>query len=83
MDKLKRYLSELHIQKNITLGEFAEILGITRAMLSGIKNGKATPSIKLVKKLYEYTGGDISPNDFYHFDEWKCKKEYSVLDKEG
>lgn len=48
----------------ITLYELAELVGSTKASLSRVENGKQTPSLDLIGKLKEATGGALTADDF-------------------
>jgi transcriptional regulator with XRE-family HTH domain len=53
-----------------TVTEFAEMLDYSRTHLSGIVNGKNTPSRKLIKRIERVTNGQVTRDDYK-----KYKKE--------
>ena len=56
---LKRY-REVH---GIILIDAAVALGTTAAQLSRIENGRSNPSVALMRRIYRWSGGEVTPND--------------------
>ncbi len=57
---LRRYRKDTET----TLDALAEKIGATAATLSRIETGKQDPSLDLVRRLIEATGGAVSASDF-------------------
>jgi len=45
------WLQEIRIEKGLTQEEVARIVGVNRASLSKVENGKTNPSVRLAQKL--------------------------------
>jgi transcriptional regulator with XRE-family HTH domain len=58
--KLKLYRAE----KQITLSAFARKLGVAVGTLSRIEAGVRNASPDLMRRIYDATGGEVTPNDF-------------------
>jgi len=56
---LRRY-REVH---GIILIDAAVALGTTAAQLSRIENGRSNPSVSLMRRIYEWSEGEVTPND--------------------
>lgn len=65
MSKLREYRK----RNRISLEKLGEIVGVKKATLSRIENGTRSPSLGLVRRLCEATGGELTPNDFVLGDE--------------
>ncbi len=53
---MKKWLKEIRISKNLTQEELANLIGISRTMVTEIENGNANPSIKCAKKIAHVLG---------------------------
>jgi len=58
---LEQYLSLTGIKQK----EFAEKARLSQSTVSRLIRGKFSPSRDLLSRIYEATGGDVQPNDFY------------------
>ena len=47
--------------------EFAERHDISQAMLSQVMNGKRQPSMAMIIRLTDATGGEVTANDFQEY----------------
>ena len=72
--RLKDYLK----LKNISHIQFSKVLEISPVSLSRYINGERFPEKKTLVKIYNETGGFVSPNDFCFRDE----KEYFIDEDE-
>ncbi len=62
--KLKHYL----IMHQMTPAEFARQLGVTsRTTIHRYVNGERMPSPEMMRKIYDATNGEVTPNDFYQW----------------
>lgn len=59
--KLKLFIED----KNITQQQVADELGTTQENVSRWVNGETIPSLENMKKIIEWSGGKVQPNDFY------------------
>ena len=48
---------------DISMTQFAENLGTTTATISRIADGQVVPRRDLILRIYEETGGQVTPND--------------------
>ena len=48
---LRNWLKELRVSKNLTQENLANLIGISRTMITEIENGNASPSIQSAKKI--------------------------------
>lgn len=60
MKKLADWLKK----KEIALTEFAPRVGVTHAQLSRVLSGKRRPSLQLMQRIKDETGGYINLDDF-------------------
>lgn len=51
------------VQNGITQAQFAERLGTTAATICRIADGAVVPRRELMLKIYDQTGGQVTPND--------------------
>lgn len=56
-------LSEFLRLNEVTLTDFAARIGTTTATVSRIADGLVVPRRKLLIRIYEETGGAVTPND--------------------
>lgn len=56
-------LSEFLRQNRTTLTEFAAQIGTTTATVSRIADGIVVPRRRLLVRIFEVTGGKVTPND--------------------
>lgn len=56
-------LSEFLRQNQVSLTEFAARIGTTTATVSRITDGIVVPRRKLLLRIFEETGGQVTPND--------------------
>ena len=59
--KLKEYLK----LNKISNKEFSKLIGITPVSLSRYISGERIPEKEIVLKIFEFTHGSVSPDDFY------------------
>ncbi len=50
--------------KNISHQEFGDRIGKSQAAVSRYASGKRMPDEETLIKIFEVTGGDVTPNDF-------------------
>lgn len=62
MEKLKQWLKD----HNMTGAEFAAAIGVQQACVSLWLTGLRFPRPENMQKITEYTGGEVTPNDFYN-----------------
>lgn len=56
---MRRWLKELRYKSNnMTQGQLAEKVGISRTMITEIENGNANPSVEVAKKIAAVLGFD-------------------------
>ena len=60
MSKLRAY-RERH---GLSQDDLAKTVGVKKAAISRIEQGKRTPSMGLVARIVEAAGGELSANDF-------------------
>lgn len=60
--KLKEYLK----QNNKRPADLAHDLKIVHCVVRRWCNGESIPTKDYMKKIFEYTDGMVTPNDFYH-----------------
>ncbi len=60
-NKLKEWLLKNKIKQN----KFAEIIGISKGMISLIVNNLAKPSLQTSLKIQQATNNEVQPIDFY------------------
>lgn len=60
-NKLKIWLLKNKIKQN----NFAEIIGISKGMISLIVNNLARPSLRTSLKIQQATNNEVQPIDFY------------------
>ena len=58
--QLQEYLKT----NNLTNSQFVELIKITQPSLSRWLNGTRDPNIKMMKRIYRATNGQVTPNDF-------------------
>ena len=58
--RLGKNLKRIRKEKGITQGDIVRALGMDRAFVSNIENGKANPTLATITKLAKFLG--ISPN---------------------
>jgi transcriptional regulator with XRE-family HTH domain len=58
--QLATYLS----QKEISDGDFAEAIGVSRQAVHRYKTGERFPERAVLQKIAEATGGNVTANDF-------------------
>jgi len=57
---------ELYLFKNgLTQEEFAVQTGLSQSTISRLIKGKFNPSLGLINRVYEATGGAVKPYDFH------------------
>lgn len=61
MNKMKK----IRLSKKLTLGEVAKALGCTTPAIYKWENNQRIPTPKYMKKIMEWSKGEIQPNDFY------------------
>lgn len=60
MSKLREYRSE----RGLSQEDFARTVGVKKATISRIEKGRRVPSMGLVSRICEATGGALNANDF-------------------
>lgn len=71
MMKLQRYLQE----KQIGVVEMSKQLGLPQSTCSMWLTEKRIPSKESMQKIYEWSGGQVEPNDFYNINETEIEKD--------
>lgn len=57
---------ESYRNKNgITRKQFAQMIGVTQMTVGRYERGLLIPSPENMRKIYDVTGGQVSPADFY------------------
>ncbi|MGJ8626276.1 MAG: hypothetical protein ACSHXB_04875 [Sulfitobacter sp.] len=56
-------LNDFLHSSGVTMTDFAEQIGTTTATVSRIADGLVVPRRKLLERIYEVTGGQVTPND--------------------
>lgn len=59
---LKNFLGK----NNLTVSDLASRLGVSYAAAYRYVSGARIPSAEMMTRLYEATGGAVTPNDFYN-----------------
>lgn len=72
---VKEYL----FKKDITIKEFANLIGISTSYLYQLLRGERKPSLELAHKIEEVTEGEISVACWFSFDIKKKKPPSQVL----
>lgn len=60
MSKLREYRSAHGLSQE----NFARSVGVQKAAISRIEQGKRIPSMSLISRICEVTGGELTANDF-------------------
>jgi len=56
-------LNDFLTKNNLTMAMFASRVGTTAATISRVVDRSVTPRRSLVRRIYEETGGQVTPND--------------------
>ena len=56
METIKNRVKEIRAEKNLTQGELAELVGVTRQTIISLEKGSYVPSLLLAMKLSETLG---------------------------
>lgn len=56
--KFGKKLREVRLQKNLSQGDIARILGVHRSYISGLERGRRNPSLLTVQKVAKALGVD-------------------------
>jgi len=56
-------LNTFLMKNNLTMATFASRVGTTAATISRVVDRSVTPRRALVERIYEETGGQVTPND--------------------
>lgn len=59
--KLKEWIEKEHK----TQQEVADAIGVAQGQVSAWCSGDKMPRPENIRKIVEYTGGEVQPNDFY------------------
>lgn len=59
-------LKEWIKKENKTQQEVADALNVAQGLVSSWCNGERLPRPENMQKITEYTGGEVTPNDFYN-----------------
>ena len=59
-------LADYLYSKNINKAQFARLIGISPMHLSNICNRRRNPSVPLIKRIQEYTNGEVSMDDLFN-----------------
>lgn len=59
-------LTEFLKERNIKKAAFSKIIGVSQPLTGYYCSGKRTPAPKIMQKIFEATGGKVTPNDFYN-----------------
>lgn len=65
--QLKEYLTK----NKVGVSEMADALDLSQSACSMWANNQRTPSKENMQKIFAYTGGEVTPNDFFNIDENK------------
>lgn len=65
--KLSEYLEKNHKRP----ADLARALGVVHCMARRWCNGEAKPASRYMQAIFAYTGGEVTPNDFFNIDENK------------
>jgi transcriptional regulator with XRE-family HTH domain len=57
-------LSEYRKSAGLTLGQFAEIVGVSDITIGRYERGERTPKPKIMTQIVRVTDGAVTPNDF-------------------
>ncbi len=57
-------LSEYRKSAGLTLGQFAEIVGVSDMAIGRYERGERIPRPKIMAQIWRVTDGAVSPNDF-------------------
>lgn len=60
--KLREYLKK----NSKKPADLAKEFGIVHCMVRRWCNGEARPTLKYMQKIFEYTNGAVTPNDFFN-----------------
>lgn len=60
MNKLRAYRSE----RGLSQADFAKSVGVKKATISRIEKGRRVPSMGLVSRMVEASGGALAADDF-------------------
>lgn len=58
---LEKYLSK----NGLTQKDFAAKAGLAQSTISRLAMGRFNPSLELLSRIYDATGGAVRPNDFH------------------
>jgi transcriptional regulator with XRE-family HTH domain len=51
----------------ITGMQLGEMIGVSYRIISNYKTGRSIPTKESLRKIYNITKAEVSPNDFYNF----------------
>lgn len=71
MMKLQKFLDE----KQQTVADLARALSVKHTVALRWANGARVPSKENMQKIYEWSGGQVEPNDFYNINETEIEKD--------
>lgn len=58
------HLSDYMANHKLTDADVAEALGLTRSSVSRLRRRKMRPDWETIQKIQEFTGGQVTANDF-------------------
>jgi transcriptional regulator with XRE-family HTH domain len=61
-------LKAFRTARKITIDDVVKETGLSKASISRIERGKQLPSSGSLKRLCQFTGGLLRPNDFFDVD---------------
>ena len=62
---VKMQIREYRLQERKKMTEVAELLGVSVHVYSSWEYGKRIPRPAAMRKIYEWSGGKVRPEDFY------------------
>ena len=71
MITLQKYLE----QTNRRVADLARDFNVVHCVARRWVNGEVMPSRQTIEKIYEWSGGQVEPNDFYNINETEIEKD--------
>lgn len=75
MMTLQKYLE----QTNKRVADLARDFNVVHCVARRWVNGEVMPSRQTIEKIYEWSGGQVEPNDFYNINETEKDNENDTV----
>jgi len=78
LDLIRKMLKEERKRRNLSLSEFAKLIGISKTSVWNYENGERIPTLEILSRMLSTM--NISYD--YIFDRWTKSREYQLIDNE-